>query len=241
MNHIDQRREAAQGQPTAIPCGAGRSQTFKAPQLRGQTVERDGKSFYELDGYASVTEVGYEMYDMFGPYTEVIDAGAFDETLRSDPDVAFLLNHRGLTMASTKNQTLELSVDETGLHSLAWLNPTRSDVKDLVSAIDDGLITEMSFAFRITDGQWSPDWSEYRIKAVDLNRGDVSAVNYGANPHTSIMARQNELMAQVEQLQGAALAAAYERLAQRVGTPVERPREGRSVALLRALSEFDRV
>lgn len=241
MNHIEQRRTAALAHPSAVPCGEGRSQAFQVPELRAKTVERDGRSFYELDGYASVTETGYDMFDMFGPYTEVIDRGAFDATLRDDPDVSFLVNHRGLTMARTKNQTLTLSADEVGLHSLAFLNPTRSDVTDLVSAIDDGLVTEMSFAFRIVDGQWSPDWTEYRIKEVDLNRGDVSAVNYGANPSTSIMARQSELLSQIEHLQGAALDAAYERLAQRVRAQSESPRAGRSIALLRALAEAGRA
>ena len=48
------------------------------------------------------------------------------------------------------------------------------------------LIDEMSFMFRITAGHWSPDYTEFRINAVDINRGDVSAVNFGANPTTSV-------------------------------------------------------
>jgi hypothetical protein len=32
---------------------------------------------------------------------------------------------------------------------------------------------------------WSPDWMQYRIEEVDLHRGDVSAVNFGANPFAS--------------------------------------------------------
>jgi phage head maturation protease len=35
--------------------------------------------------YASVTETPYDMWDMFGPYTEEIAVDAFDQTLAADP------------------------------------------------------------------------------------------------------------------------------------------------------------
>ena len=45
------------------------------------------------------------------------------------------------------------------------------------------------------------------VDNVDLNvdRGDVSAVNYGANPYTSVMARQAQVFADIRHLEGAAL------------------------------------
>lgn len=163
---------------------------------RHQPVQLDGKTFTQLDGYASVVELEYEMWDMWGPYGETIEAGAFDETLAAGPDVAFLTNHKGLTMARTKGDpaTLTLDVDPRGLHSLALVNPARTDVSDLLTAIDDGNITEMSFAFMILDGEWDDTYEHFRILKVDLDRGDVSAVNYGANPYTSIAARSREIM-----------------------------------------------
>ena len=48
-----------------------------------------------------------------------------------------------------------------------------------------GLIDEMSFAFRITEGVWSPDFTQYRINSYDIHRGDVAIVGFGANPFTS--------------------------------------------------------
>ena len=83
-------------------------------ETRAKLVDRDGQPYYQLDGYASVTETPYEMFDMFGDYQEVISSTAFDKTLAANPDVMFLLNHRGLGMARTTNGSLELSVDETG-------------------------------------------------------------------------------------------------------------------------------
>jgi len=134
------------------------------------------------------------MWDMFGEYTEQVAPGAFDVTLAKSPDVAFLVNHRGISMARTTNGSLELSSDNKGLKSTAYLNPKRTDVQDLILAIEDKDITEMSFAFLITDGEWNEEYTEYTINEVDLDRGDVSAVNYGANPYTSVSARQLEVI-----------------------------------------------
>ena len=52
-------------------------------------------AFTELTGYASVVERGYTMHDMFGPYSEVVSASAFDATLSANPDVVFLEKSRG--------------------------------------------------------------------------------------------------------------------------------------------------
>jgi hypothetical protein len=51
--------------------------------------------------------------------------------------------------------------------------------------MDRGDIDEMSFGFRVVAQVWSPDWTQRDITEVDLNKGDVSAVNYGANPATA--------------------------------------------------------
>ena len=51
--------------------------------------------------------------------------------------------------------------------------------------MERGDLDEMSFAFRVNAQEWPPDWSQRDITEVDLNKGDVSAVNYGANPATA--------------------------------------------------------
>jgi len=144
-----------------------------------------------LSGYASVTEAPYEMWDFAGPYEEVVRKGAFAKTLAENPGVQLLLNHGGLSMAYTKAGTLRLAEDSTGLHMEADVNTGRSDVRDMVAALDDGAVDEMSFAFRITRREWSPDWEQLDITEVDLHRGDVSVVNFGANPATSVEAARS--------------------------------------------------
>lgn len=158
-------------------------------EVRAEPVERDGKQFLRLTGMASVYERSYEMWDMFGPYEEEVAEGAGAVSLGKNPDVAFLLNHTGIPYARSTSGTLDLSEPGGGLLSEAYLNPKRQGVQELVQAVEDGSITEMSFAFRIMDGRWSPDYTSYRISEYDIDRGDTSAVTFGANPHTSIEAR----------------------------------------------------
>ena len=145
-----------------------------------------------VEGYASVTEEVFEMWDYYGPYGEVVRQGAFAKTLSENPQVQLLLNHGGLSMAYTRAGTLRLSEDSTGLHMSADVNPIRSDVKDMLTALEDGAVDEMSFAFRVTRQQWSPDYDQRDILEVDLHRGDVSVVNFGANPATSVALRAQD-------------------------------------------------
>ena len=194
--------------------GAARMVPARA-QMRSQLQDKDDRKLYRFDGIASVTDTPYAMYDHFGEFEEVVSRAAFAEALAESPDVAFLLNHRGMTMARTVNGTLDLSLTDEGLRAQAWLNPERQDVKDLVIAIDDGDITEMSFAFELQDGQWSDDFRQFTITKLSLNRGDVSAVNYGANPYTSIGARSREILSDLDHLPAGAARAAFSRLSAR--------------------------
>jgi HK97 family phage prohead protease len=144
----------------------------------------DGLNF---TGYASVTEVPYEMYDLFGPYSEVVSRGAFEATLKTENlDVPLVLNHDSLRrLARTTNGSLMLAEDDIGLCVDAPnLDPTDLDVAYIAPKLRNGLIDEMSFRFSITAGQWSPDYTEYRIEATDIHRGDVAIVGYGASPTT---------------------------------------------------------
>ncbi|MFD7774266.1 HK97 family phage prohead protease [Streptomyces sp. NPDC059753] len=139
-----------------------------------------------IEGYASVTEAPFEMWDWLGSYSEVVRTGAFAKTLTENPQVQLLLNHGGLAMAYTKAGSLRLSEDSQGLFMEADVSTKRSDVGDMLAALEDGSVDEMSFAFRVTRQQWSPDYDQRDILEVDLHRGDVSVVNFGANPATSV-------------------------------------------------------
>lgn len=240
------RAEAAhEGQLDVIPASKGRRLPFQ-PKLQVRKVERDGQEFYHLHGTATVYERPYEMLDIFGTYREVVSRGAGSISLSKKPDVAFLANHEGLSLARTTNETLELREEDDGLDYDAYLNPKRYDVSDLVTAVEDKTIDESSFAFLIDDGQWNEDFTEFRIKVYDINRGDVSAVNYGANPWTSVAARQQGFFAELDRAPAYLARAAFQRLQHRtdLGLPPTKPAEqtggrelakqGRAIALVTA-------
>lgn len=159
---------------------------FRSYPAQFQVRSIPGGSMVEVTGYASTYNAPYDMFDWAGPYSETARQGMCAKTIAEGCDTAFLANHQGLTMARTKAGTLKLSEDSSGLLSVATGNTARSDVRDLVTAIEDGNIDQMSFAFTIVRQQWSPDFEQRDLLEVNLNRGDVSAVNYGANPATSI-------------------------------------------------------
>lgn len=238
------RSAAAGGKQLGIPCDEPRRNDLKfASELRAEKVDRDGLTWYRVEGYASMYERGYDMWDMFGPYEEIVSRGAAAKTLEASPDVVYRFNHAGMPMARTTNGRLELWEDSTGLGNRAWLNPKRADVQDLIHAIEGRDVTEQSFMFRITDGEWSDDFSKFYIREYDLERGDVGPVTYGANPHTTVALRTAELLSAIPNLSPPAARRAYELLRERVDTPAATPEtpapSGRSVALLRQLLELE--
>ncbi|GAC1373730.1 MAG: hypothetical protein NVSMB4_00610 [Acidimicrobiales bacterium] len=153
-------------------------------------VRSPSNSTVEVEGYASTFNQPYSMFDTFGKYTESVRTGAFTKSLAErGVDVPFLIDHTGLPQARTTNGSLILREDDKGLLSVATLNTERSDTRDLVHAIKDGLMTEMSFGFRMVQEKWSADYDQREMIELNLNRGDVSAVKFGANPLTNIGVR----------------------------------------------------
>jgi len=84
----------------------------------------------------------------------------------------------------------------------AWTLRKSSDSRDIPATVPGcvhldllraGLIDEMSFAFRLDAGQWSPDYTEFRVVKADIHRGDGAIVGVGANPFTHSSVRDLEI------------------------------------------------
>lgn len=171
-------------------------------------------------GYASVYGHDYPINDRLGTYIETMAPGCFSQTIGDGADVPFLLNHGGMTLARTKSGTLRLDPkDSHGLLTEATLDPRNSAVRDLQSAMERGDVDEMSFSFgTMPDGSvWSTDsdGNERCMRvAVSLHKGDVSAVNYGANPATAgAMMRAADFIAHPELMDEDEQRRMFERLA----------------------------
>lgn len=146
--------------------------------------EDDGKM--RLSGYAAV----FNDPSVPLPFSERIAPGAFRKTLSETPDVRLLINHEGLPLARTKNNTLTLSEDEVGLRFDAEL-PDTSEARDLYTLIQRGDVDQMSFAFRVIRQKWNIDRTERTLTEVSLADGDVSVVTYPAYPTTTVEAREH--------------------------------------------------
>lgn len=154
---------------------------------------REDSDTITLTGYASTFEP-YEMYGGpdAGGWIEQLDKAAFTNTLREKPDLHLLINHEGMPLARTKSDTLQLGVDRHGLKVTAQLDRSDPDVQRLEPKMRRKDMDEMSFAFRVKGQKWecTEDFPEdnYALRTiteVSLHKGDVSVVNFGANPTTS--------------------------------------------------------
>jgi HK97 family phage prohead protease len=147
---------------------------------------RDASDGVEISGYASTYNDPYLM----GWYTETVAPGAFDRTLRQNPDVRLLINHDGLPLARTTSGTLTLDhSDPRGLRVTARLDPSDPDVASLIPKMRRGDLNQMSFSFRTDEDEWSQDMSQRTLRQLNLHDGDVSIVTYPANPNASVAIR----------------------------------------------------
>lgn len=135
-----------------------------------------------VEGYASTFD-RYPLLEMDGEtYYEQIDRHAFDETDMSD--VVFLLDHAGRVYARTKNNSVELSIDDKGLWTRTDLSRTES-ARQVAEDIAVGNYSQMSFAFIVDEDHFD---RKTKTRCIDKVKKvfDISAVGFPANPYTNI-------------------------------------------------------
>lgn len=236
----DYTLENVQWDTRALPATMTIGTSGTVHSTTGTTTVRantDSSTLVDFTGHASVTGKGYDMYggpnsDM-GGWTEYIDSGAFKRTLNQNADVAFLLNHDGVTLARTKAGTMTLTEDKVGLKVNATLDTRVNIVNDIRILMQAGNLDEMSIGFRIVkqswltkDGEEVPWWDlagiERHIQEINMDKGDVSLVNYGANPYTDANVRSlTDMLRNIEQFDETDVRAAITLLEARLPPEVE--------------------
>ena len=173
---------------------------------RGFTAEfraagADGENAgHMVEGLAAVYEQKTRIADIFGEFIEVIRKGAFDETDFSD--VRLLVNHdmNGIALArsrknnkSDKPNTMQLSVDDEGVHIRADLDTENNEqARALYSAISRGDMDGMSFCFYVSEDnqRWSKENGIEKREILKVDKViEVSAVNFPAYEGTNIDSR----------------------------------------------------
>lgn len=149
-----------------------------------RTLEENEKMVVE--GYAVVFESTTDL----GWCKEVIDRNAFSNCNMQDCVLKYNHNDNCLILARTRNNSLQLVVDDKGLKIRAELIDTQNN-KDIYKMIQAGLLDKMSFAFTTSKEEWNYESDTRRILEID-RLFDVSVVDVPAYEGTSVFARSKE-------------------------------------------------
>ena len=151
-------------------------------------VEENGATELYIEGVAATFNSPTVLFEYDGiEYKEQIDRMAFEGADMSD--VIFNYNHSGKVMARTRNKTLQVWVENDGLHIRARLDGTEEGRK-LYEEVKGGYIDRMSFAFTIKESSYNLD--EHMRTVLKVKKlYDVSAVDIPAYDTTSLSARSS--------------------------------------------------
>lgn len=145
------------------------------------------KEEYRVEGYASTFDP-YVLLTIDGvDYSERIAPGAFDNADMSD--VVFRIDHTGPVYARSSAGTVQLDIDDHGLHNVTDLSKTERS-RGIFEELKAGNYPKMSFCFAVEKGGDEYDRDTHtriinRIKKVY----DISPVTFPANPGTELSAR----------------------------------------------------
>ncbi len=143
----------------------------------------------------------YESKTDIGPFFEVIDRGALDETDLTD--VRFLVNHNfsmiplARSRRNNANSTLQLMPDYEGMAIRAEVDKeANADSRALDSAVRRGDITGMSFAFSVSGEEWEDLDTDHPTRHITKISSvvEVSAVTFPAYDATEIYSRSAETL-----------------------------------------------
>ena len=133
-----------------------------------------------------------------GWWDEVIDKDALKET--DLKDVRLLVNHDTdqLPLARSRNNnensTMQLKVEEDGLHIRANLDPENPRAKEVLSAVSRQDVSGMSFMFTVDKEQWEDLEADHPTRRI-MSIGKVfeaSICTFPAYKQTEVYARSLE-------------------------------------------------
>ena len=138
--------------------------------LQFRTEENEDNKM-EIKGYAVV----FNSPETYG-YTEVISERALDETDMSDVVLRYNHNDSFMVLARTRNKSLKLEKDSTGLMIDATLQNDITEHRNIFNAIKSGLIDKQSFAFTVDEDEYDYDTDTRTITKIG-KLFDVSVVD----------------------------------------------------------------
>ncbi len=151
-----------------------------------RTNVQDGQR--HIVGYAAIFNT---LSDDLGWFREKVDPGAFADTIKTD-DIRALWNHdSNFVLGRNTSGTLTLSEDERGL-KIDVIPPDTQWARDLMTSIDRGDVTQMSFGFETLSDKWETVDKEEIRTLIKVRLYDVSPVTFPAYPNTEVALRSKE-------------------------------------------------
>ena len=165
-------------------------------EIRNLDFEVRAEQNEEHGNFITGRPIVYDARTDIGPWDEIIDNGALNET--DLKDVRFLVNHNidmiplARSRNNNANSTMQMSVDEQGMEIRVDLDTeNNADARSLYSAVSRGDITGMSFMFTVASDTWADEDTDYPKRTINqISRVfEVSAVTFPAYAQTSINTR----------------------------------------------------
>lgn len=163
-------------------------------------IREDDDGNRTLSGYAVKWEMKSQVLGMFYKFREQIKKGAFLESLNND-DQRFLWSHdTSKVLGRTKNNTLRLKEDDTGLRFELDL-PKTTLGNDTYESIKRGDVDGVSFGFNVPEGGDEVAEPDDDLPLRTINKAkllEVSAVAFPAYPDSQVSARGYDRMKKYE-------------------------------------------
>lgn len=165
-------------------------------EIRNLDFEVRAEQNEERGSFITGRPIVYDARTDIGPWDEIIDKGALDNT--DLKDVRFLVNHNvdmiplARSRNNNANSTMQMSVDEEGMEIRVDLDTeNNTDAKSLYSAVSRGDISGMSFMFSVDEDRWEDVDTDHPTRHIISIRRvlEVSAVTFPAYAQTTIQTR----------------------------------------------------
>ena len=169
-------------------------------RVQDSKMELNSDGTLTVSGYVNKTNEPSNVLGSAKRFVERIGKGVFTRALEnSKRDIDFLAEHdSSKILASTRNDSLTLHEDESGLYMEATIAPT-SWGRDAYTLIESGIYRNMSFGFKVVKDKWkSIENGLYERTIEDLELFEVSVVKNPAYSQSTIAARGIDVIEDVE-------------------------------------------
>ena len=169
-------------------------------RVQDSKMELNSDGTLTVSGYVNKTNEPSNVLGSAKRFVERIGKGVFKRAIEnSKRDIDFLAEHdSSKILASTRNDSLTLHEDDSGLYMEATIAPT-SWGRDAYTLIESGIYRNMSFGFKVVKDNWkSIENGLYERTIEDLELFEVSVVKNPAYSQSTIAARGIDVVEDVE-------------------------------------------